>query len=382
MLQATTFLEQNTSRDKATPKTVTEYFAGIGLVRLGIERAGWNVVFANDFNPKKYEMYASYFGDAASHYSMESIFDLNVNNIPDTTLATASFPCIDLSLAGNMNGLAGEHSSAFWGLIRILEEKGDKRPEIVLLENVPGWLTSNKGSDFRIAIQAMNSLGYACDIYSLDAARFGAQSRLRIFVVAVRTERPNSNIYSMLQRSDSLSVKAVKDAILANTDLEWNFLDTPEPPNNQMTLREIVEEMDEDDPRWWSNAETTRHLAMMVPLHRQRVTRMAAGDEWGYLTMYRRRRKGQTQAEVRNDNKAGCLRTAVGGSSRQMLVAGRKGIIKIRHMTPREYARLQGAPDDYPLPQNTIQALTGFGDAVSVPVIAWVAEQVLNPLVG
>ena len=244
MLQAIKPLEQNppttNPTTKTLPKTVTEYFAGIGLVRLGLENAGWRVVFANDFNPKKHEMYASYFKDADHHYSQESIFDLNSENIPDTTLATASFPCIDLSLAGNMNGLAGEHSSAFWGLIRILEEKGDKRPALVLLENVPGWLTSNRGSDFRLAIQAMNNLGYACDLYSLDAARFGPQSRLRIFVVGVKTEKINSNIYTLLQRSSSLAVKAVKDAILANIDLRWNFLDTPEPPTVYATLNQII----------------------------------------------------------------------------------------------------------------------------------------------
>jgi DNA (cytosine-5)-methyltransferase 1 len=53
----------------------------------------------------------------------------------------------------------------------------------------------------------------------------------------------------------------------------------------------------------------------------------------------------------------------------------------MRHMTPREYARLQGVPDDYPIPNNTIQALTGFGDAVCVPVIEWIAYNILNPLV-
>ena len=356
MLQTTTIPKQNSDKKESLTKTVSEFFAGIGLVRLGLESAGWNVVFANDFNPKKYEMYASYFEDAAHHYSQDSIFALDPDTIPDTTLATASFPCIDLSLAGNMNGLTGEHSSAFWGLIRILEEKGDKRSPLVMLENVPGWLTSGKGRDFRLTIQAMNKLGYACDIYSLDAARFGPQSRLRIFVIGVRTETTTSNIYSMLQRSDSLAVKAVKDAILANADLRWNFLDTPEPPIASVGLNEIVEEMDETDPRWWSQAETERHMAMMVSLHRERVEKLALGEEWGYLTMYRRRRQGHTRAEVRSDNRAGCLRTAKGGSSRQMIVAGRRGTVKMRHMTPREYARLQGAPDEYPLPENTIQA--------------------------
>lgn len=366
--------------DGFTNKTVAEYFAGIGLVRIGLEAAGWSVVFANDFDPKKYEMYAAYFPDAAAHYSQENVLELQASTVPDTALATASFPCIDLSLAGNLNGLSGKHSSAFWGFIRILQEQGDRRPPLVLIENVPGWLTSNKGEDFRVTVQALNNLGYACDVYSLDAIRFTPQSRLRIFVVGVKMEQPNNNIYTLFQRPVSLSNKAVKDAIVSHGNLRWHFLEVPEPPRRDGDLNDIVEEMPDDDPRWWSEEEVVRHLAMMVPLHRKRVEAFAGGEIYNYRTMYRRRRNGHTRAEVRNDNKAGCLRTARGGSSRQMLIAVGKGTVKMRHMTPREYARLQGVPDDYPLPENTIQALTGFGDAVCVPVISWVAANILNPL--
>ncbi len=52
----------------------------------------------------------------------------------------------------------------------------------------------------------------------------------------------------------------------------------------------------------------------------------------------------------------------------------------MRVMTPHEYARLQGVPEDYPIPSQINQALTGFGDAVCVPVIHWIAERILNPL--
>jgi DNA (cytosine-5)-methyltransferase 1 len=97
--------------------------------------------------------------------------------------------------------------------------------------------------------------------------------------------------------------------------------------------------------------------------------------------MYRRVRGGQQKAELRKDGLAGCLRTARGGSSRQMLVRVGQRTIKMRLMTPREYARLQGVPDDYPLPLQNNQALTGFGDAVCVPVIVWIAKNILNPLV-
>ena len=85
MLQTTTIPKQNSDKKESLTKTVSEFFAGIGLVRLGLESAGWNVVFANDFNPKKYEMYASYFEDAAHHYSQDSIFALDPDTIPDTT---------------------------------------------------------------------------------------------------------------------------------------------------------------------------------------------------------------------------------------------------------------------------------------------------------
>lgn len=99
-----------------------------------------------------------------------------------------------------------------------------------------------------------------------------------------------------------------------------------------------------------------------------------------YRTFFRRRREGQQRAEVRDDDLSGCLRTAVGGSGKQFLIQAGRGHIKMRTMTPREYARLQGVSDDYPIAANGVQALTGFGDAVCVPAISWIAKHILNPL--
>jgi len=142
--------------------TVFEYFAGIGLVRMGLQPHGWQVVFANDISEKKYEMYEEFFPDAGVHYKICDIFDVDPASIPSVTLATCSFPCIDLSLAGNMNGMInGEHSSAFWGFIRVLKAQGESAPPLILVENVPGWLYSNTGMDFRVTVQALNKLGYS-----------------------------------------------------------------------------------------------------------------------------------------------------------------------------------------------------------------------------
>jgi len=151
--------------------TVAEYFAGIGLVRMGLQPFDWKVVFANDISPKKLEMYQDFFPDAKEHYKVDDIFKLNPAEIPRTTLATCSFPCVDLSLAGNMNGIInGNHSSAFWGFINVLKAQGDSAPPLVMVENVPGWLHSNNGKDFRMTVQALNELGYFCDVFVLDAS--------------------------------------------------------------------------------------------------------------------------------------------------------------------------------------------------------------------
>ena len=98
-----------------------------------------------------------------------------------------------------------------------------------------------------------------------------------------------------------------------------------------------------------------------------------------HIELYRRIREGMQRAEVRDDDLSGCLRTAIGGSGKQFNRNGRRSS-KNAGNDSREYARLQGVPDSYNISTNGVQALTGFGDAVCVPAISWIAENVLNPL--
>jgi DNA (cytosine-5)-methyltransferase 1 len=177
-----------------------------------------------------------------------------------------------------------------------------------------------------------------------------------------------------------LSVQLQK-SIVANKDLRWFYNDIPEPPPlNTTGLADVIEPMSESDSRWWPADKVERHLAMMEESHRERVERLMQGQRFSYRTFFRRRRGGQQRAEVRPDDLSGCLRTAIGGSGKQFLIRAGSGSIKMRVMTAREYARLQGVPDAYPLTVDGVQALTGFGDAVCVPAISWIAEHVLNPL--
>ena len=112
---------------------------------------------------------------------------------------------------------------------------------------------------------------------------------------------------------------------------------------------------------------------------------MIDGDSWSYGTVFRRVRtrngEKRSMAELRTDGVAGCLRTPRGGSGRQILFKAGHGTYHARLLTPRECARLMGA-GDYKITVPLNQALFGFGDAVCVPVIEWIAQHYLNPMIA
>jgi DNA (cytosine-5)-methyltransferase 1 len=373
-------------------RTVAEFFAGIGLMRLGLEASddGWTVVFSNDIDARKEQIYSAHFGDTPSTFLLDDIHRLDTAKVPSVTLATASFPCTDLSLAGGRRGIHGEQSSAFWGFTRLLQEMGSRRPPLVLLENVTGFLTSNKGQDFLAAMQELNGLGYAVDAFILDAVRFVPQSRQRLFIVGV-----DEALYLGRGHSSSLPVPLISDVrpkslahyiVQHQGDIRWHIRPLPALPHSTSNFASILEDLPDTHDVWWSAARADKLLNQMSPKHRAVAEGMIAANEWSYGTVFRRMRKStdtgesKSMAELRTDGVAGCLRTPKGGSAKQILFKAGFGRYLVRLIQPIEAARLMGA-GDYTLPNNSDQALFAFGDAVVVPVVAWIKENYLNPLV-
>ena len=381
---AMVLLEQ-TSPDIASEgpqKTFAEFFAGIGLMRMGLERRGWSLAFANDIEPQKYAMYADHFGNAANHFALGDIHQLTADQIPTVTLATASFPCNDLSLAGSRSGLSGKESSAFWGFVRLLDELGDRKPPLVLLENVTGFLSSHQGDDFAAALVALNKLGYSVDSFILDAAKFVPQSRQRLFVVGaldrVQGVRETPTPYRFFE--SDVRPKALANFIFTYPDIRWKLRDLPALVTKQPQLMTILEDLPSTAPEWWSTERAAYLLNQMSVRHRAVADAMIADQQWSYGTVFRRVRYGKSMAELRTDGIAGCLRTPRGGSGRQILFKAGYGQYAARLITPREAARLMGA-DDYTISVPANQALFGFGDAVCVPVIEWIAQHYFGPIV-
>lgn len=361
-------------------RTVAEFFAGIGLMRMGLECAGWNVVWANDIDEDKMRMYQGHFSDNSAHFHLGDIHAIESIDIPPVALATASFPCNDLSLAGARKGLAGEQSGAFWGFIEAIKGMGKQRPALVMLENVAGFLTSHDGDDFRDACLALNELGYAVDTLIVDASLFVPQSRQRLFLIGKREGRKKGVVAEAPTFYESqCRPSALADFILWHPEIRWSLRDFPKITKAKATLSDILEDVPVNSSYWWNHQRAEYLLSQMSPRHKAIADKMIAGKQTTYGTVFRRVRNGRSMAELRTDGIAGCLRTPRGGSGRQILFAAGKGRYAVRLLTPRECARLMGA-DDFRITVPMNQALFGFGDAVCVPVICWIADNYLTPV--
>ena len=370
--------------------SVAEFFAGIGLVRSGVEAAGFEVVWANDISPVKQAVYAANFG--ADHYRLCDVRDIRGDAVPEVDVATASFPCIDLSLAGHRRGLAGEQSGLYFEFVRVLAEMGERRPAAVLIENVPSFISSRGGHDLHDALAALNRLGYVCDLAIVDSRWFVPQSRSRLFVLGLRDVAVQAGVPSLsvvendaaaaTGPTDALRPPSLRKFLVASGSLELAPIFDGCPPAVPARLADVVEHLDADDGRWWDERRLAAFDRTLPERHEVRIAELEEQNIAAWRTAYRRTRGGRAVWEVRADEIAGCLRTARGGSSRQALVEVRDGAHRVRWMTAREYARLQGVPDDFDIsPVTESQALFGFGDAVTVPVITWIADSFLAPAI-
>jgi DNA (cytosine-5)-methyltransferase 1 len=167
---------------------------------------------------------------------------------------------------------------------------------------------------------------------------------------------------------------------------QWRWWNMAKPPARNIGFADLIEEKPAHC-RWHSKAETERLLAMMTPLHLAKIDQARASGERRVGGVYKRTRLDEhgikrQRAEVRFDDIAGCLRTPAGGSSRQAIVVVEGRSIRSRLLSPREAARLMGLDDSYILPDRYNDAYHVAGDGVCVPVVRYIAEQLLEPILG
>lgn len=149
-----------------------EFFCGGGMARAGLGH-GWKCLFANDNDGKKCASYIANWG--AEHLTGKDVAELTTRDLPgQADLAWASFPCQDLSLAGAYAGLRGRRSGTFWPFWRLMRALADegRPPQVIVLENVCGALTSHEGRDFAAIGDALVDGGYRFSPLVMDELRF------------------------------------------------------------------------------------------------------------------------------------------------------------------------------------------------------------------
>ncbi len=359
-----------------SPPRFLEFFAGAGLVRQALQ-PDWRCVWANDLSPKKARVYQDNFG--AAELQVADVANVRAQELPDAELAWASFPCQDLSLAGWRKGMNSARSGAFWAFWAAMHElkQQGRLPQVLVLENVTGLLQSE---DFSGLCEALAALDLRFGALTIDAKRFTPQSRPRVFVVAAIAEIAGEFAASEPARAwTSPTLQRAVERLPPAVAKQWIWWPLPEPSRKPRAIESLIET---NEGRWFDERQVEHLLAMMAEPHRRKMLEASKQGCTRVGFLYRRVRQGRQRAEVRFDGIAGCLRTPAGGSSRQTVVVVEGDRVRMRLLSPREAARLMGAPDNFKLPSNYNDAYRAMGDGVSVPAVAWLAEHLLTPLVS
>ena len=182
--------------------TAVSLFAGVGGFDLALERAGVKVVAAVEIDKNARGVLAKQFPNTKLFNDVTTVTGKDLRDagfIPEHGIITGGFPCQDLSVAGKRTGLAGARSGLFYEIARIADEI---KAKWLVLENVPGLLSSQRGADMGAVVGTLVDLGYGVAWRVLDAQHFGVpQRRRRVFIVAERAGDPTGPAEVLFERT-------------------------------------------------------------------------------------------------------------------------------------------------------------------------------------
>lgn len=324
-----------------------DLFAGIGGIRLGFDRAFNNdieTVFVCEWDENAQKTYRANFEDDFAIAG--DITKIDEKDIPSFDICLAGFPCQAFSMAGKRQGFEDNYKglcrgTLFMDVARICEHH---QPKVIFCENVKGLAIHDRGRTFKVIRKTFESLGYTVFSDILNSKDFGVpQNRERIYLVAFRND-------------------------IAPDDFEF-----PQKTDDTKCLWDICEKKPVPAKYYLSDV-------YLETLRRHKARHMSRGNGFGY--------------EIRDwSDVAGAIVCGGMGRERNLVVDKRqkdltptthiKGSINkegVRKMTPREWARLQGFPDDFEFPLADTHIYKQLGNSVTVNVIEAIAEKIKEVL--
>lgn len=320
-----------------------DLFAGIGGIRKGFDNAfgeDISTVFVSEWDEFAQKTYRANYHDDFDIAG--DITQIDEKDIPEFDICLAGFPCQAFSLAGKRMGFNDDYKgmcrgTLFQDVVRICEYH---KPKVIFCENVKGLKIHDRGRTYKVIKNAFEQIGYTVYDQVLNSKDFGVpQNRERIYIVAFRNDIDSSRFSFPIGDNPNTKIKDImeKDPVSVKYYLSDVYLET---------------------------------------LKRHKARHEAKGHGFGY--------------EIRDlDSQAGAIVCGGMGRERNLIVDDRltdftpvthiKGEVNrqgIRKMTPREWARLQGFPDDYKLELADTHLYKQFGNSVTVNVIEAIAKNI------
>ncbi|UPK81028.1 DNA cytosine methyltransferase [Proteus vulgaris] len=307
------------------------FFAGVGGIDIGFEKAGFDTVYANELDKFAVTTLKENFDFIIDH---RDIRDVKTNEIPDFDIMLGGFPCQAFSVAGYRQGFDDEkgRGNLFFELERIFSEK---QPPVIFLENVKNLVSHDKGNTFKVILDSLHKHGYHVSHQVLNASEYGniPQNRERIYIVCFKDEQAHKRFVF------------------------------PEKTPLTKRISDLLEDESTIEPRYFYTAKT--------PFFDQLVEDVVDAE-----TLYQWRRK---YVRANKNNLCPTLTANMGtGGHNVPLLNVQKKSNTIRKLTPRECFNFQGYPADYKLPKDMSNAnlYKQAGNSVVVPVIERIAQQI------
>lgn len=325
------------STDNKKQFTFIDLFAGIGGFRMAFENLGGECVFSSEWDKYCQITYEENYGEKP----VGDIREVETKDIPDHDVLAAGFPCQPFSIAGKRGGFDDTRGTLFFDVARIIK---DKKPKAIFLENVKGFANHDRGKTLSTILNVLrNELNYYVpEPKIINSKDYGVpQNRERIFIIGFRE------------------------------DVDGEKFEYPKPSKKQLIVKDIMEEEEVSTKYYLSDV-------YLESLRQHKKRHEKKGNGFGYEI-------------IPHDGIANAIVVGGMGRERNLLFDSRltdfvpktniKGKVNregIRKMTPREWARLQGYPDDFKIPVSDAQAYKQFGNSVSVPAIQATANKILE----
>ncbi len=362
---------------------VVELFAGVGGLRVGLEKASdrYVTVWANQWEPGKKDQFAfncynAHFGDTGSVNVNEDIAKV-VKDVPDHDLLVGGFPCQDYSVAATKaKGIEGKKGVLWWSIHDIIKLR---HPKYVILENVDRLVRSpvkQRGRDFGIILRCLADEGYFVEWRIINAAEYGLQQRRRrTFIFACRRDQPFANVY--LDNNSEAIVS--KEGFFANTFPVSGNIDKKKVESftvskkKYLTLLEVSDDFAEDFYRagvMVGHSIYTREVTPIPPKEQTTLRDLLETDvderfykvdieKWKYLKgakkALRTRKDGSTYNYSEGaipfpdilDRPGRTMLTSEGTVNRSSHLIEDPQTKRMRILTPVECERLNGFPDNW-----------------------------------